>query len=474
MRCHELALQQWLNRKFFVREGYPVPVVFATPMDAFGQFTKLWSQANNPFQYLLDAKDDKGTPLYQPYPNPVRYPLLSVYRKGWRYRSYQNFSIHRFRHLNWPTVSTIEDGLGRCELGNVMTSKMPLAYDYRFQINHFTTRPDSQAFFLEKFVREFQDTGGLPQCWIPVWYPIWGMQLIRVYIDGDMENASPEDADSEGQMEYNTAATIVMEGFSVDVKPEALPALWYIVFGTGGTVDPEKLEMFYTQDARILDDNVTLDSRPNVPPDDVCQENLPVRETFVDLYFGNPDINPFPADRSQGTPFTWPLQPGYPGGIPPSPAFGIPVLTFQAAPVISASGTDAGAQQAGFQVGSLELQPHLEASAQSSIFSVGTLALSIIDGGTVVETPAQFSAFFNGTAFLATVVSNAGTEAGGITPAFQSGTLAQVIVEAGTLVESGAQASSFASGTNQLIVLVFSGTEFVGNNSGFFGGSLDS
>jgi hypothetical protein len=141
MRYHELALQHWLNRKFFVREGYPIPVVFATPMDAFGQFNKLWSQSNNPFQYLLDAKDEKGTPLYLPYPNPVRYPLLSVYRKGWRYRSYQNFSIHRHRHINWPSVSTIEEGLGKCELGNVMTSKMPLAYDYRFQLNHFSTPP---------------------------------------------------------------------------------------------------------------------------------------------------------------------------------------------------------------------------------------------------------------------------------------------------------------------------------------------
>jgi hypothetical protein len=107
-------------------------------MDAFSQFTRLWSEANNPFLYLLQAVNDDGTPLYQPYPAPVRYPLLSVYRKGFKYRTYQNFSIHKFRHINWPTVS---DDVGRCELGNVTTSRMPMAWDYRFQIDFSATGP---------------------------------------------------------------------------------------------------------------------------------------------------------------------------------------------------------------------------------------------------------------------------------------------------------------------------------------------
>jgi hypothetical protein len=93
----------------------------------------------------------------------VRYPLLSVYRKGFKYRSYQNFSIHKFRHINWPTMS---DDVGRCELGNVTTSKMPMAWDYRFQIDFYCNRPDTQAFFVEKLMREMYKTGGTPQTWM--------------------------------------------------------------------------------------------------------------------------------------------------------------------------------------------------------------------------------------------------------------------------------------------------------------------
>ena len=103
MRYHELALQRWLNKIFLLRWGVPVPVVFTSPMDAFSLFSQLWSEANNPFQYLLNIKDEKGAPLYQPYPQPVRYPVISVYRKGWKYRQYQNFSIHRMRWINWPS-----------------------------------------------------------------------------------------------------------------------------------------------------------------------------------------------------------------------------------------------------------------------------------------------------------------------------------------------------------------------------------
>src|SRR5215831_4071325 len=105
MRYHELWLQRWLNAKFVVRWGVPCPVVFSTPLDAYSLFTRLWADSNNPFKYLLDAKDENGTPLYEPYPSPVRYPLISVMRKGVKLRPYQNFSVHRWQHVNWPTIS---------------------------------------------------------------------------------------------------------------------------------------------------------------------------------------------------------------------------------------------------------------------------------------------------------------------------------------------------------------------------------
>ena len=144
MRYHELALQYWLNKAFTLRWGVPVPVVFTSPMDAFSLFSKLWSEANNPFQYLLNVKDEQGIPLYQPYPQPVRYPVMSVYRKGWKLRQYQNFSIHRLRHINYPTVSSgkIENNFGlnmicfrkklRCKTGLTSGQKSKLLVYFGF------------------------------------------------------------------------------------------------------------------------------------------------------------------------------------------------------------------------------------------------------------------------------------------------------------------------------------------------------
>lgn len=325
MRYHELALNRWLNRLFIVREGYPVPVVFATPMDAFSQFTRLWSEANNPFLYLLQAVNDDGTPLYQPYPAPVRYPLLSVYRKGFKYRTYQNFSIHKFRHINWPTVNA---DVGRCDLGNVTTSRMPMAWDYRFQIDFYCNRPDTQAFFVEKLMWEMYKTGGTPQTWMAVDYPAWGRQLIRVYIDGDIENATPEEPQADQSIEFRTTVNLVVEGFSLDLNFKVEPAFWYLIFGNG-SVDPVTLQRAFTplreEDVRIRDANKTLLARDNVPEDTDCQAELnPPGQPFTKhLYVGSPDLE---LQYPQGGPPAWPPQPGYPGGIPSSAAFGVPVV----------------------------------------------------------------------------------------------------------------------------------------------------
>lgn len=287
MRYHELAIQGWLNRLFFVRFGYPVPVVFASPMDAFSQFQNLWSQDSNPFAYLFELKDEKGTPLYEPFPSPMRYPIISVYRKGWKYRAYQNFSIHRWRQINWPTVSDTGSaiygpvqngvGLGKCELGNVTTSRFPMAWDYRFQIDHYCNRPDTQAFFIEQLMQEFWRTGGTPQTWIRVHYPGWGPRLVRLYLDGDIESLTPEEPEEGKNVEFRTSFTAVLEGFDVDLRYEILPAMWELVYGQS-SVNPTTLQrsflFFGSDNLRLGDANPTLNSRRNVPPDDQCQIEL--------------------------------------------------------------------------------------------------------------------------------------------------------------------------------------------------------
>ena len=277
MRYHELAIQLWLNQLFFVRSGYSIPVVFSSPMDAFSSFQQLWQQEDNPFAYLLNAKDENGAPLYEPYPSPIRYPIMSVYRKGWKYRIYQNFSIHRWRQINWPTVSDTGSAiygpnqtgtdLFRRDLGNVTTSRFPMAWDYRFQIDHFCNRPDTQAFFVEQLMQEFWRTGSVPQTWIRVNYPGWGQRLVRLYIDGDIESLTPEEPEDGKMVEFRTSFTVVVEGFDVDLNFQIVPALWTLVY-TQNSIDPATLQDVFlsSTDLRVRDANPTLLSRANVPP----------------------------------------------------------------------------------------------------------------------------------------------------------------------------------------------------------------
>lgn len=271
MRYHELAVMAWLNRVFLVREGYPVPVVFSSPMDAFSHFANLWKDENNPFSYLLSAKDERGSPLYLPYPAPVRYPLLSVHRKDFKLRPGQNYSIHRFRHLNWPTVS---DNAAKTDLANVTTSRMPMAFDYRYQVDHYCTRPDSQALFIQRLMDVFWMTGGTLQAWLPVNYPGWGTQLVRFYLDGDIENATPEEPEEGKHVEFRTTFTLVVEGYSVDVRMQVFPAFWETIFKSTGVYGrsptPSELadaQIIATYDERIQCANPTINARSNIPSD---------------------------------------------------------------------------------------------------------------------------------------------------------------------------------------------------------------
>lgn len=274
MRYHELALVRWINQWAIVREGYPVPTVLSNPTDAFGHFAQLWADPNNPFAYLFQAKDEQGTPLYQPHPAPARYPIISVHRKGWKFRPGQNFSIHRWRHLNWPTVSDVGatvpgriqqgTGLTKADLGEVTTARRPMAWDYRFQIDHFCNRPDTQAFFLQQLMEQLWRSGGTPQTWISVPYPGYGDMLVRLYLDGDIESATPEEPPDDRGVEFRTSFSVTLEGFMVDLRFKVYPALWRIVMGSG-SVAPEDLRVAFTEDLRQRGTNVTLEQRDGAP-----------------------------------------------------------------------------------------------------------------------------------------------------------------------------------------------------------------
>ena len=325
MRYHELALQRWFYSTFFVRAGYPIPVVFSTPMDAFGNFQFLWKRDKSPFSYLFDLKDEKGTPLYEPYPSTLRYPLISVFRRGWKYRPEQSYGIHQFRHMNWPTVSPDVD---RCELGNVTVSARPNAWDYRFQIDHFAMRPDTQAYFIEQLMRSFVVGGGSPQTWMQIHFPVLGMQKIRMYIDGEIENSTKEEPEDQTHMEFRTTFTLVVEGYSIDQNVQFVPALWSLLLRSAAqSASPSELTAAFDEQVRVElrlgDDNVTLNSRSNVPSDVQCQQDLASHGTAVpsSIYFSGSDQ---PEDYVNfGFSSTNPTNPDFMGGIPQSSGFGI-------------------------------------------------------------------------------------------------------------------------------------------------------
>ena len=325
MRYHELALQRWLNSTFYVREGYPVPVVFSTPMDAFSTFDKLFRDDNSPYKYLFGLRDEKGTPLYEPFPANVRYPLISSFRRGWKYRPEQNYSIHQFRHMNWPTVSS---NIQRSDLGNVTVSYRPMAWDYRWQLDHYAMRPDTQAYFVEALMRAFWITGGIPQTWVKVHYPAWGWQQIRIYMEGDIDNSTPEEPETDSHVEFRTTATIVMEGYSVDQNLQILPALWtLLVRGGERALDPDELNEAFevAEDLRVGDDNVTLNARPNVPPDltPFQQHQLVTPGTYTphDVFLHG-SLQP-QAYQHFGFVSPYGSDPYFLGGVSPSQAYGV-------------------------------------------------------------------------------------------------------------------------------------------------------
>lgn len=265
IRYHELALQRWLYANFHVKEGYPVPLVIATPMDAFGHFANLWaSQANNPFKYLLDAKDDDGTPLYEPDPSPPRYPLFSAYRKGWEFRAEQNYSFHRWRNLSWTTDDKAE-GIGREHLGTATTAKMPMAWNFKFQLDFFCLRPDTLALFVHHLMRKLYRGGGNPQTWVMVAYPFYGRMLCRMTLDGPIGYVTPEQPNQGEHVEFRTSVNLTIEGWEPDINIKEVPTFWYQVLNatTPSVATPEELDTIYalTTDLRNPD---LPDTNPNI------------------------------------------------------------------------------------------------------------------------------------------------------------------------------------------------------------------
>lgn len=521
MRYHELWLQRWLYSRFFVREGYPIPVVFSTPMDAFSHFKQLWADEQNPFAYLLNLKDANGTPLYEPHPSPVRYPLISVMRKGLRFRSYQNFSIHNWKHINWPTISDeggtvpgkpeqIGVDLKKCDLAHVTTSRMPMAFDYKFQIDHFCLRPDTQAFYLERLINQFWRSGGGMQSWMDIEYPGWGTQYIRIYVDGEIDQSVPEEYQDKN-VEFRTSYNLVVEGFSVDVNYAIKPAVWMLIPWSGRPQDLTRLlEVQLAVDLRPKGFNLTLEARPDVPPAGDCQKEIVYAEYAANgtavLGFGdqagtNAADNAIDSNRVLVLAPTDPLvnTPSYTYGIASTLAIGYgtfmgttlePVSgtildsgtqavsffegSYAPIPIIDGGTfTDSGSQQSRFLFGSMDVWVWYDTPVIENVaFSQGTYALVTIPGGTFIDSGTAAVAFSVGTYNPATV-SGTVADSGTSSMAFQGGTYLLTVIDGGTHFDSGTSAATFQQGTYTLLAIAApdqfsSGSQVVGFYSGTY------
>jgi hypothetical protein len=237
-------------------------------MDAFGHFERLWNSDNNPYAYLLEVKDSSGKNVYT-HPSNQVYPLISIQPKGWSYRPEQSYSTRKWRRISWRTESS---NVHKPDLGYVTQSYMPSAWNFRFQLDHFSLRPDTQAGFIHEMMIHLTrgSGGGRPQTWINVPYPDqWGTRAVRMFLDGDVSNTTPEDVDTE-HTEYRASVNLVIEGYIPDYDYRFAPALWKIVATGSDPLSPSDIsDLFsYTQDLREGQiDNEAFSRREHLPPD---------------------------------------------------------------------------------------------------------------------------------------------------------------------------------------------------------------
>lgn len=280
MRVHEIALMRWCHANFFVADGYPTPVIFAKPMDAFGQFKSLWKKPDNPFTYLLQIKDKKGTPLYQPYPEPAMLPLISINRRKQTFRTLQNYSIHRNRHVSWPTV---DKGVTREDLGAVRVRNRPMAVSFHLDVTFLCLRPDTQAVFMQRVWNCFWRSGGRPQTWIPVAYPTeLGLTNVHMELEGDITDTTADDP-GDSQVLFRTSFSVRIDGWQLDLQDLTYPAIWYQVINFNLAISPTKLlPLFSTRtDMRPIEENYALDTRGGIPKPPVPLP--PVTETETEF-----------------------------------------------------------------------------------------------------------------------------------------------------------------------------------------------
>ena len=323
-----------------------------------------------------------------------------------------------------------------------------MAWDYRFQVDHFCNRPDTQAFYVEQLMQQFWRTGGtVPQTWITVPYPGYGNRRVRLYLDGDIENMTPEEPEEGRNVEFRTSFTMVVEGFDLDLRYEIYPALWNLVLRFGSVAPIELNDAFNmtrTIDLRATGSNPTLDIRPNVPTWGTCQESIQAAEEAASEQTA---IQVLTLNESGSNSF----------GLLTISAFSPDIFVdscsgsigFLSGSVYDAAfltttvyGTDCGRNSTAFVYGSADIYPY----QQNSTFVVGLTSGSVHDvtmpSGTSYSS-GSFSVLLHSGTLADVTIWVYGTEFGTISSSFYTGTLFDTTVSAG----------STSTGTNSVVLL---------------------
>ncbi len=242
VRVHVVALTRWFNRQFLIREGMPVPVLLAGPMDAFAQFNRLWVGEHNPFSYLKELKEYPGRE-----PAPLRFPLISVDWKGMRYRPEQSYASRVNRRLYWPTVNSPAQGLVLSDLANVAQARFPAAWTFSYQVDFWCARPDTQAIFVKQLTNCFKTmSASVPQTYIPVVYPgYFGARYERVVLTSSIDDMTEKEPEGQ-EIRYRTSVVMDIEGYAVDQNVMITPTVWSVVSGDVVGVSPASLNILFS------------------------------------------------------------------------------------------------------------------------------------------------------------------------------------------------------------------------------------
>jgi hypothetical protein len=193
---------------------------------------------------------------------------LTINRLSWKFDPQRNFGSQWNRNAGWPTVAS---NVKKNDLGVVREQRMPQAWDYRLQIDHYATRPDQQAHFIQELQLGWFPSASIPNTWIKAVYPnIFGKKLVRIVLDGDITDSTEEEPVDSYRV-YRTTVNIIVQGWVPDPDFLYINAFW-VQAENVQAISPQQLneafnaDVTQTEDLRSTEENGIFNSAPNMPP----------------------------------------------------------------------------------------------------------------------------------------------------------------------------------------------------------------